>query len=116
MAKSHTAKKISARERAHEALMELNAERLQRDEKIKNAAAAYFEYEDTYQAARTAMAENVAKLRELGENNTRIAQMLRTSAKNVRELLAVAQSSDDQSDEPGQVESVGVRSGIDQDD
>lgn len=95
MARSRTANRSDALERARAARLRLDVEREQRDRQIEEAAAAYFSNDDArgellrqVQAVETEMATSLRRLRDLGESNARIAQLLDISAADVRKTLA----------------------------
>jgi hypothetical protein len=95
VARSRTANRSDALERARAARLRLDVEREQRDRQIEEAAAAYFSNDDArgellrqVQAVETEMATSLRRLRDLGESNARIAQLLDISAADVRKTLA----------------------------
>lgn len=81
---------VAARERARAARMEIDAERMNRDAQIEEAAASYFVQEQSYIAARLEMGKQVQALTDLGQSNARIAALLGTTTKHVRELRTLA--------------------------
>ena len=98
MARSRTANRSDALERARAARLRLDVEREQRDRQIEEAAAAYFSNDDArgellrqVQAVEAEMAANLRCLRDLGESNARIAQLLDIGAADVRKALSPAQ-------------------------
>jgi len=91
MARSRTALKTDALERARAARLHLDAERESRDRSIETAAAAYFTANDKradlleqIRAIEAEMGASVEALRSLGEPAGRIAQLLRIDRKDVR--------------------------------
>lgn len=99
MARSKTANRSDALERARTARLRLDAEREQRDRQIEEAAAAYFSTDDVrsellrqVQAVETEIAASLRRLRELGESNARIAQLLGITTADVRKALALETS------------------------
>ena len=97
MARSRTASRSDALERARAARLRLDVEREQRDRQIEEAAAAYFSNDDVrakllgqVEAVEAGMAASLRRLRDLGESNARIAQLLDISAADVRKALAPA--------------------------
>ena len=96
MARSRTANRSDALERARAARLRLDVEREQRDRQIEEVAAAYFGDDDVrgellrqVEAVETEMATSLRRLRDLGESNARIAQLLDVSAVEVKRMLAL---------------------------
>lgn len=96
VARSRTADRSDALERARAARLRLDVEREQRDRQIEEATAAYFSNDDVraellrqVEAVETGMATNLRRLRDLGESNVRIAKLLDISAADVRRSLTV---------------------------
>ena len=101
MARSRTALKTDALERARAARLHLDAERESRDRSIEMAAAAYFTADDKradlleqIRAVETEMGASVEALRSLGEPAGRIAQLLGIDLKDVRRYQSAASSDD----------------------
>lgn len=97
VARSRTANRSDALERARAARLRLDVEREQRDRQIEEVAAAYFSNDEAraellrqVEAVETEMATSLRRLRDLGESNARIAQLLDVSAVEVKKMLALA--------------------------
>ena len=87
-----TSKKQAARDRARQARLRLDAERAERDQKIEEAAAAFFtavdEREELMVKVRDleeSMNAAIVTLRSLGESQTRIADLLGIDRRRVRQ-------------------------------
>ena len=96
VARSRTASRSDALERARAARLRLDVEREQRDRQIEEVAAAYFGDDDVrgellrqVEAVEAEMATSLRRLRDLGESNARIAKLLDISAADVRKTLTV---------------------------
>lgn len=90
---SRAAVRTSARDRAREARLALDAERARRDEKIEDAAAQFFDALDEraevlaqLERLDTAMGAAVDALTALGESTSRISALLDIDAKELRRL------------------------------
>ena len=101
MARSRTALKTDALERARAARLHLDAERESRDRSIETAAAGYFTADDKradlleqIRAVEAEMGAGVEALRSLGEPAGRIAQLLGIDLKDVRRYQSAASSDD----------------------
>ena len=97
MARSRTALKTDALERARAARLHLDAERESRDRAIESAAAGYFTADDKradlleqIRAIEVEMGADVEALRNLGEPAGRIAQLLGIDLKDVRRYQTAA--------------------------
>lgn len=93
MAASRTATRSSARERARQRRLELDAERAARDAQIEDATAAFYESADTCEdlreqiaAAETAMGTAIQTLLDLKESPQRIQALLDIDATEYKRL------------------------------
>jgi len=100
VARSRTANRTDALERARAARLRLDVEREQRDRQIEEAAAAYFSNDDVraellrqVEAVEAEIATSLRRLRALGESNARIAQLLDVSAADVKRILTLTDTS-----------------------
>lgn len=112
---ARTSKSVSARERARAARLRVDQDRAERDRKIEDAAARYFETSDKrtalvaqLDALDIAAGAAVRDLLDLGESQARTAALLDIDAREVRRLRALSPT-DSPTAAPADVH-VGVRS------
>jgi len=93
MGKTKSSRAVSARERARQARLRIDAEREERDRKIEETAAAYFTAADEHaevtaqlEAIESRMRDAVIQLLDLGETKNRVAALLGIETRDVRRM------------------------------
>lgn len=120
MASTRTSAKKASRERARQKRAELDVDRARRDAAIEDAAASFFDAEDTRAAVLAQLEEvdltrglAVASLVELKETNSRIARLLDIAPAEVRRLRDLVESASPASNDGApDAEAAGWREGI----